>query len=394
MTLPMKTSLFVKRRPVSAFVSYISDLSVIVATIYVTTWNIRNNKTKSCTKSWPSLCRKGGRVAPVWWRGKFWRVAMCYFLVAFFRAKPQSVNFWSPFAKESGNFLTQQVEVEIETHSACIQLFTLSSFVSSLFALIFATSWLVASLHLLECMFSCVLRHVHSVCPQFVLLFSFAVFGAGDSVQEASTRMWIWSNELIFKAAFEVAEYEDLYAASYLPLCIFLLLSRGVIALMSSYVNIQYSDSVQLYKCIFTMHIHIHIMIVIPDLLGLLGVLAAAVVVVVEEEEVVVEVAIMVKQFVVASNLVLCFWLAASLSCPGRRRASHLEGITFTGQTESKFMHVCVWHMLSLTPKISFWNLDSRSAFANCGVRLGILGRLSSRHKKHDQHLSPFSQSG
>lgn len=190
----------------------------------------------------------------------------------------------------------------------------------------------------------------------------------------------------------------------------FLLLSGGVIALMSSYVNIQYT--VQLYNCIFTMHIHIH-MIVIRDLFGLLRVLAAAVVVVVvvvEEDEVVVEVAIMVKHFVVASNLVLCFWLAGSLSsrvADGHHiyRASHLQGmhgkyfywrkrITFTGQTESKFMHVCVWHMLSLTPKISFWNLNSRSAFAKCGVRLGILGRLSSRRKKHDQHLSPFSQSG
>ena len=188
----------------------------------------------------------------------------------------------------------------------------------------------------------------------------------------------------------------------------FLLLSGGVIALMSSYVNIQYT--VQLYNCIFTMHIHIH-MIVIRDLFGLLRVLAAAVVVVVvEEDEVVVEVARMVKHFVVASNLVLCFWLAGSLSsrvADGHQiyRASHLQGmhgkyfywrkrITFTGQTESKFMHVCVWHMLSLTPKISCWNLNSRSAFAKCGVRLGILGRLSSRRKKHDQHLSPFSQSG
>lgn len=110
----------------------------------------------------------------------------------------------------------------------------------------------------------------------------------------------------------------------------FLLLSGGVIALMSSYVNIQYT--VQLYNCIFTMHIHIH-MIVICDLFRLLRVLAAAVVVVVvEEDEVVVEVAIMVKHFVVASNLVLCFWLAGSLSsrvADGHHiyRASHLQGM-------------------------------------------------------------------
>ena len=98
--------------------------------------------------------------------------------------------------------------------------------------------------------------------------------------------------------------------------------------------TIIYNITVQLYNCIFTMHIHIR-MIVIRDLFGLLRVLAAAVVVVVvvvEEDEVVVEVGIMVKHFVVASNLVLCFWLAASLSsrvADGHHiyRASHLQGM-------------------------------------------------------------------
>ncbi len=49
--------------------------------------------------------------------------------------------------------------------TCCIQLFTLSSFVSSQFALIFVSSWLMVSRHSHECMFWCFLWHVHSVCP-------------------------------------------------------------------------------------------------------------------------------------------------------------------------------------------------------------------------------------
>ena len=90
-------------------------------------------------------------------------------------------------------------------------------------------------------------------------------------------------------------------------------------------------------------------MIVIRDLFGLLRVLAAAVVVVVvEEDEVVVEVGIMVKHFVVHLGS------QTGITFTGHHIYRACMVSTSTEERESKFMHVCVWHMLSLTPKISF----------------------------------------